>query len=424
MLALLLFVTSARALTIDELTVLSQFRFPGGQAVGSATLVRRGEAFVDARGGVVVSANAVDRLGAALDGPLTPTLTVAALTPTPDWLQEHVATALAGLPLPAPPHPSQAALFRMRFADPLYMQGVASTMYADSSASRAVLVRLTLSTREAGTVTLRSTEQSALMLPWAITRGGEATSSWDGSLSAVIADVLPGEFPNHDRVAGVDLGSELARTLLFAMQGEWRAALAETEGATIRGRIAARFTVESESAGHLYSDRTTERRWDAELIPRDGATRIRVKARFRLGDGGLKDTDAMLARIDADISLIASSAGTWFRAHPEVRIQINNEGSRSLNGEETDWLLADLRAQGLSAFADAMVAAGNGILSVSATDPSETRSRWVVLPDGRWLLHGVEGQSTTALWVDLGAHKPWRTSGSFRDVFVVTTPGG
>jgi hypothetical protein len=108
--------------------------------------------------------------------------------------------------------PPAAAVVAERICDPKNLAKLAANLDGNLGSTTddypAVEVDLTLSDGEK--VTLRSTAQPPLMLPWTIIRRGKTAVSFDPAISRAIAALLPPEFKNRRRLAGGGLEAFVA----------------------------------------------------------------------------------------------------------------------------------------------------------------------------------------------------------------------
>lgn len=397
----LLLSSTAFALDIVRVDVVA-YQHGWVRSEASATLLPDGDSYRDVTRGVAVPAPAVADLGRALDAPVVPAVTLATIGFDGAKLREHTEGVL---PADAEALPGQRALFAAACSDaarvaPLVPRLYGGARHTDDYPS----ITLTVTTTQGDRIVLASQQQVPLMLPWQIERAGVKATTWDGSLARAIAGVMPEGFPNRERAAGKGLAEALARACLMSIAEEWDELGAREKAADAIARVGPRFEVASQSVKGIGSVDTDlmDERWNALLRSRTGAPALLLSTSLPYREEKVWGVSAMLARADHDLALVDTRAGAWIAAHPGTVVEVRNLGARSLGEKAEASVVADLRTGGRSDLAAEVSAAAEAVVFVEVTEPGAAFSRWIIFPDGRWLLWQVQGRATSsALWVDL-----------------------
>jgi hypothetical protein len=99
--------------------------------------------------------------------------------------------------------------------------------------------------RDGRRATLETISQTPLMLPWKVLRDGESKTTYDARISRAVAALMPNDFENRDRVAGTRLSRDLARSVMRAIENDWKFLGAENKAGSAINRLREKYKVES-----------------------------------------------------------------------------------------------------------------------------------------------------------------------------------
>jgi hypothetical protein len=299
--------------------------------------------------------------------------------------------------------PQTAAVAVGRLCDPKNLPKIVQTLngsrqiWTDDHPS--VAIEMTLSGGEK--MTVRSTAQPPLMLPWRIERHGASTITFDPAISRAIAALLPSDFPNRHRVAGQYLEAYLADSLAVIGEGLATRASDEMFGAQLAG-IRRRFHVERETVGYIMGFNTGgENVWEATLTAASlGAIGFELdlpvrEKRAASADPFLRDADGLARRVGA-----LSWVTRYLATHPKASASIQYYEDHSLGPHAREGVLRDLRHGGREALAGAIQPQLGDCVGFYLQSGENKFTIWILLPDGRSLLHygdAMDGLPTARL---------------------------
>ena len=281
------------------------------------------------------------------------------------------------------------ARFVERACDPKNLQALADAMLQSAWTDDYPAVEIDITLRDGAHVTLTSRAQTPLMLPWQVTRAKRDARSFDPRIGRAIAALLPAGFLNRERIGGDELAAQLADTASGMWREELASAHAEEEHGGELAALKRRFHVERDHVGSImgFNSSMKDEVWNGAVV-RSGGDRIDYDLWLTARKQGLasvepflRDADGLERRVQALPWLVR-----YLKAHPHARATIQYRDDRSLGAYAQATILEDLRRDGHAALATAI--APQLDRSIGLYVENENRfAIWIVLPDGRALLH-------------------------------------
>jgi hypothetical protein len=235
------------------------------------------------------------------------------------------------------------------------------------------------------TLQLSSTSQAQLMLPWSVQGAG---ATWNPSISAAVAALLPESFLNRDRIAGKYLTGRIAGSGRELFDDEISAEeAAERYGAALEP-LRRRFRIEESSVAQRYrlNTRHGDSAWCGKLVapgsePFGFSLCLSTRPQLHGVAPFLRDADSLLSR---------ARQVPWLRrfadSHADAEILVEYLDDRSLGDYARGMLRYDLahgkHPPALDELSDEVLQRSLGV-TVRSRGESGT---WIVLPDGRGLL--------------------------------------
>jgi hypothetical protein len=403
---------------VESIRIRSEWRGFGEPQDDSLTVTREGGRFV-ARGRTV-DADKVARLARALSAPPVEALDTASLGIDRAWLERNARAALAAAyqsPM-GEPVAEQLALFVRLFTDPAVVGQSVERALGGGGIDDYPEIEVEVRWTDGRSTVVRSSSNRLFMVPLRVETGGEGFGTYDAEIARAIAELLPAQFANRERLAGEGLAKRLAEAVIDANAREWSQVELKAHFGDAVAPLAQRFTVAKSSIGYLTSfdvggaNSSATLAWNATLVDARLPSSFVVGVSIPITDKKLASLDPFLTRIDAIEARVL--AVRWLRKyvdeHTSVRVEIRFVTDRSLSAKAAGAVIAELERTGRGARAD-RIAASLGDAILLEVYERTSLSRWIVLADGGLLLWHFEGRAP--LGRDKASVDAWECGGFY-----------
>ena len=143
---------------------------------------------------------------------------------TQSWLAENEDSSVADVSLHmnfAEGAPNQEDLYRHKFEDASFIAKVLPSLFTyikcDDYPGASVEVHLEDGTK----LTARSHSYYLMMLPWEVTSPKGTWRTFNADISRAMAAIMPKKAANRERLAGSELGSQLAEAVMREIEDQW-----------------------------------------------------------------------------------------------------------------------------------------------------------------------------------------------------------
>ena len=271
---------------------------------------------------------------------------------------------------------------------------------------------------------LTSSEQTVYMLPWKL--GARKIHSFNANISRAVADLLPANALNRERLTGDTLAQEYATYLMSDSEDTLnRMNVEDTLGVQLRP-LYKNFRIDSLALQALSSDDL-----DGEYALQ---AHVRLKTvlvtneflnmtLFMAGAHKLANAEQAVAAAQKYQHLVARVPwiAKYLRLHKDTSAEIRVVQGRSVSRQLANSLLTDLRQHGKKTLADKLQNSIPNTAFVYLNGPNQAYARWFVLPDLKTLLWNYKGN--TPLQQQIRRFPTWDWSGHV-GVGVLFSPDG
>jgi len=374
---------------------------------------------------VIGKQDAVTRLIAALKAPTMNEPTLDNLGMTSHWLDSAKLNSYDTFDR-RPLDKRQKAFFSRLFTDPkkasawLKFQYYGRLLRMDDYPS----IKVALTWRDGSTFTVGSSEQTVYMLPWKL--GVKQIHNFNANISRAIADLLPANALNRERLAGDTLAEEYATYLMWDSEDTLnRMNVEDTLGVQLLP-LYKDFRIDTLALQTLTSD---------DL---DGEYALQAHARLKSVPATNEFLNMTLfmagARKLANVTQAVTAAQKYqrlvarvpwiqkyLRLHKDTSAEIRVVQDRSVSRQLAASLVADLREHGKTALAHKLKSSIPNMAFFYLNGPNQAYARWFVLPDLTTLLWNYKG--STPLQQQIRGFRTWDWSGHVA-VGVLFSPDG
>jgi hypothetical protein len=127
---------------------------------------------------------------------------------------------------------SQKMLFRESYSNPDLIGKALSDLYRSRHTDDNPSVCVTLSHSDGSSIVVSSNSQGEYMLPWKIERPNGSFETFNRNISIALANLLPKEATNRERIAGDGFALALAKVVFDDIENQWRLLRAEDKDRT------------------------------------------------------------------------------------------------------------------------------------------------------------------------------------------------
>ena len=350
-----------------------------------------------------VSAQAVERLLAALHEPPVERLSMESCGIDSHWLSANTEPALSDF-LHRKPTPKLIALFRSKFTDVTVLQQVLENIYASSHSDDYPEMRVSVLRNGEKEFVLHSESQHPFMLPWMV-EGGSQPANFNCRINQAIAALLPAKFTNRDRLAiSNSIRWELTEGVMQIIRDGWYRVDAEEKLGPDLVAIHARFSLtkseitceDSVDVGKAWVPKGEPcLSWNAELQEKGQPPNMNLGVSLPYRDGRLVGAGQFLAQIkDYEAMVLSVPWLTEFmKRDPTTVVELRYVNDRSLSRRAQADLVREMKGCGEIELADRLVREGDKSAFLIIHGPADTRSMWVVFPNREMLLWRFKGAS-------------------------------
>jgi hypothetical protein len=220
-LVLLATVSVATAQTVHEvkmITIRSGWGGLGGAKDLTVQIIHTPSGFT--RDGKSIDAKLVQTLAAAMDAPRITKPDAANLGITTEWLNSQVNLQKPrAFSQASKTTPGQLALFQKKFTDLNIISAVVPNLWRYTSFDDYPGARVEIKYDDGSKVTASTHSYYVFMIPWQV--GSQDGETYNADISRAIADLLPKNSVNKERLAGDGLAGKLTEALMSSIETEW-----------------------------------------------------------------------------------------------------------------------------------------------------------------------------------------------------------
>jgi hypothetical protein len=273
-------------------------------------------------------------------------------------------------------------------------------------------VAVTMRWLDGATFNLASSEQTVYMLPWKL--GVRKTQTFNANISRALADLLPANALNRERLAGDTLADEYATFLMGDSEDTLnRMNVEDTLGVQLLPlykdfRIDT-LALQSISSDDLDGEYALQAHVRLKSVP--ATNEFLNMTLFMAGAHKLVNVTQAVAAAQKYQHLVARVPWIqkYLRLHKDTSAEIRVVQDRSVSRQLAASLLADLREHGKTALAHRLKSSIPGMAFFYLNGPNQAYARWFALPDLTTLLWNYKG--STPLQQQIRRFPTWDWSG-------------
>jgi len=277
---------------------------------------------------------------------------------------------------------------------------------------------------DGATFNLTSSEQTVYMLPWRL--GVRKTRTFNANISRALADLLPANALNRERLAGDTLAEEYATYLMGDSEDTLnRMNVEDTLGVQLlplykEFRIDT-LALQARTSDDLDGEYALQAHVRLKSVP--ATNEFLNMTLFMAGAHKLANAEKAVAAAQKYEHLVARVP--WIRKylglHKDTSLEIRVVQDRSVSRRLAASLLTDLREHGKTTLAHKLKSSIPNMAFFYLNGPNQAYARWFVLPDLKTLLWNYKG--STPLQQQIRGFRTWDWSGHV-GVGVLFSPDG
>jgi hypothetical protein len=306
----------------------------------------------------VVTGQAIVALLRALRAPSIKSPELVNLGITQEWLASHaedIATRMGSLG--EPNDVRQQQFFKRSFEDPALVKkllsGIIDARWTDDS----VWIHVKVKFADGKQWQAETTSLTPYVLPWTRTEGGRTSQTYNSDLSRAVAELLPLNAINRNRLDGTSFADRVVSAVANAVKQRWQEIGAEDEAggalATLRKRYEVRRTEVSDHIGlthgpDRYSNSPHETSLQADVREKEFPTNLVVGAVFPFEKGSPAGVNDFMRignkyeRLVLENSWVMAS----LRSHPDLGAWLVFVRDASMSEKAMRMFAADMHALG------------------------------------------------------------------------------
>lgn len=269
-------------------------------------------------------------------------------------------------------------------------------------------VEVRVKTQDGKVINLSSAAQPIFMLPWDIAENGRKTRTYNARISRSIANLLPKDFTNRERLSGVDLREELAEKVARDIEADWNRLDAENKVGSYIEQLRSQFNV-AELEINEYHNVEYGKEWtETGLKETNLHASLRQPAfprNFFIGlvlplkEKKVENVDLFLNTIDRYKSSVETVP--WFHeylaAHSGITIELKFVNDQSFSEKAMRVFARDMKVLGKDALIKEVQEKQKEI-SLILVGWTYSQSYWLVLPDKRMVLWRFKADNSLLKW--------------------------
>ena len=356
------------------------------------------------RDGKRITPDLVSALVAALNAPRIPKPDIDNLGLSQTWLKDKLVPVEAGMQGTFPNAlASQRALFESTFTDQTKLVNILPSLFRFSRTDDYPHVKVTVLLGDGSTLEADTNSQYAFMIPWKLS-GDDQHDSYSMTLSHAVSGLLPKGVVNKERLEGNGFASELAETVMKAIEPQWKMLGVEGRAGDALAALRRVYTVKSADINSYHNKEyglswkpkgPYETNLDAVLHKPELPENLSVQLILLYDQNKVEGVDDFLKTADNYESLVLSVAwlNAFLRDNPKLNAWLYFVHRKSFGDHAMQTFALDMKARGREDLIEEVRSQQDQIalLNIQGAD-------WLVFPDKHMMLWRYETRWGLLKW--------------------------